>query len=95
MGALGPIPSALAAAGDTITSVINAAVTAEALAVTYPTGPVENASATGVSKFVEVLKEANASEYEHYKRSARSGLSRSPRSSGPRTRSSTIASRSR
>lgn len=67
LGALGPIPAALASGGDTITTVINAAVTAEALAVTYLTGLIENARATGVTQFVEVLKAANASEYEHYK----------------------------
>jgi hypothetical protein len=66
IGALGPIPTALGAGGDTISSVIDAAVTAEALAVTYLTGLIVNAKATGVEKFVEVLKAANASEYEHY-----------------------------
>lgn len=46
---------------------LDTAITAEALAVTYLTGLIKNASATGVTKFVDVLKAANASEYDHYK----------------------------
>ena len=52
-GALGPVPTALgraAGAGDSAATVLNAVVTAEELAVTYLTGLVENASATGVTK---------------------------------------------
>jgi hypothetical protein len=68
LGALGPIPAALAkgSGSESITSIVNAAVTAEALAVTYLTGLIENAKATGVTKFVDVLKAANAAEYDHY-----------------------------
>lgn len=67
--ALGPVASAFGqtASADSAATVINTAVTAEALAVTYLTGLVENASATGVTKFVDVLKAANAAEYDHYK----------------------------
>jgi len=50
-----------------ISQVVDTAVTAEALAVTYLTGLIEHASQTGVSKFVDVLKAANAAEYDHYK----------------------------
>jgi len=55
------------AGGGSITQIIDTAITAEALAVTYLTGLIENASKTGVGKFVEVLKAANAAEYDHYK----------------------------
>ena len=70
LGAFGPVSSALANSGsnaDVITAIVNSAVTAEALAVTYLTGLIENASATGVTPFVDVLKAANASELDHYK----------------------------
>jgi hypothetical protein len=69
LGAFGPVSSALAKSSSTgtITEIINAAVTAEALAVTYLSGLVANAKATGVDKFVTVLKAANESEYDHYK----------------------------
>jgi hypothetical protein len=50
-----------------VTTIINTAITAEALAVTYLTGLIQNASATGVTKFLDVLKAANAAEYDHYK----------------------------
>jgi len=50
-----------------VSQIVDTAVTAEALAVTYLTGLIEHASATGVSKFVDVLKAANAAEYDHYK----------------------------
>lgn len=68
-GAFGPVSSAFAKAegSDSISSIIDAAVTAEALAVTYLTGLIENAKATGVTKFVEVLKAANAAEEDHYR----------------------------
>ncbi len=66
-GALGPIPSALASS-NTIVSIINDAVTAEALAVTFLTGVIENASTIGIpSNLVLVLKAANAAEFDHYK----------------------------
>ncbi|MGH2856042.1 MAG: ferritin-like domain-containing protein [Solirubrobacteraceae bacterium] len=48
-------------------ALIDTAVTAEALAVTYLTGLIENASKTGVTKFVPILKAINAAEYDHYK----------------------------
>ena len=70
IGAFGPVSSALGAgatSASTISDIVNAAVTAEALAVTYLTGLIENASATGVTAFVDVLKAANASELDHYK----------------------------
>jgi Ferritin-like domain len=67
LGALGPIPSALASS-NSIVSIINDAVTAEALAVTFLTGVVENASKIGIpSSLVPVLKAANAAEFDHYK----------------------------
>jgi hypothetical protein len=59
-----------------VTTIINTAITAEALAVTYLTGLIQNASATGVSEFVAVLKAANAAEYDHYK--ALKGLGAQP-----------------
>lgn len=68
-GALGPIPSALAHGHDqSIPEIINTAVTAEALAVTYLTGVIENATTIGIpSNLVPVLMAANAAEYDHYK----------------------------
>jgi hypothetical protein len=66
-GALGPIPSALASS-NTIVSILNDAVTAEALAVTFLTGVVENASKIGIPpNLVPVLKAANAAEFDHFK----------------------------
>jgi hypothetical protein len=53
--------------GNSVTQIINTAITAEALAVTYLTGLIKHASATSVSKFADVLKAANAAEYDHYK----------------------------
>ncbi|MGH2914862.1 MAG: hypothetical protein ACRDMX_07730 [Solirubrobacteraceae bacterium] len=50
-----------------VATLIDTAVTAEALAVTYLTGLIENASKTGVTKFVPILKAVNAAEYDHYK----------------------------
>jgi hypothetical protein len=68
LGALGPIPAALASGGgDSIKAIIDDAVTAEALAVTYLTGLIEHAKATGVKEFVSVLRAANESEYDHYR----------------------------
>ncbi len=55
------------ASGSSATQIIDTAITAEALAVTYLTGLIEHAQATGVSKFTDVLKAANAAEYDHYK----------------------------
>jgi len=66
-GALGPIPSALASS-NSISTIITDAVTAEALAVTYLTGLIENAGRIGIpSNLVPVLKAANAAEFDHYK----------------------------
>lgn len=69
LGVLGPIPSALARrGGDSINEIVTAAVTAEALAQTYLTGLIENASKIGIpSNLVPVLKAANAAEHDHYK----------------------------
>lgn len=87
---------ALAQGGSSgVSQIVNRAITAEALAVTYLTGLIENASKTGVSKFVPVLKAANAAEYDHYKVLKSLGPSRSRPSSGPRTPSSSQASPSR
>lgn len=67
LGALGPIPAALASS-NSIVAIVNDAVTAEALAVTYLTGLVENASKIGIpADLVPVLKAANAAEHDHYK----------------------------
>ena len=72
LSAVGPIPAALASnragrAGD-IDDIVRDAVTAEALAVTYLTGVIENASKIGIPhSLVPVLKAANAAELDHYK----------------------------
>jgi hypothetical protein len=52
--------------GDSASDILNAAITAEELAVTYVSGLIQNASKTGVTKFVPILKAVNESEYEHY-----------------------------
>jgi hypothetical protein len=70
IGALGPIPAALAkgGGGNSIHKIATDAVTAEALAVTFLTGVIENAHKIGIpSGLVPVLKAANAAEYDHYK----------------------------
>ena len=67
VGALGPIPAAFASS-NTIPSIVNDAVTAEALAVTYLSGLIENAGKIGIpASLVPVLKAANAAEFDHYK----------------------------
>lgn len=67
LGMLGAVPAAFAS-GDSITDITRAAVTAEALAVTYLTGLVLNAETIGIPReLVPVLKAANAAELEHYK----------------------------
>lgn len=67
LGALGPIPAALATS-NSISQIVTDAVTAEALAVTYLTGLVENARKIGIpSSLVPVLKAANAAELDHYR----------------------------
>lgn len=50
-----------------IKKTIDTAATAEALAVTYLTAVINGSSGTPVAKFAEVLKAANAEEYDHYK----------------------------
>ncbi len=70
VGALGPIPAALASRSDrySVHNVVTTAVTAEALAVTFLTGVIENAHKIGIPhNLVPILKAANAAEYDHYK----------------------------
>lgn len=50
-----------------IKTIIDTAVTAEALAVTYLTAVVKSSASTPVAKFNDVLKAANAEEYDHYR----------------------------
>jgi Ferritin-like domain len=72
-GAVGPIPPALAS-NTTVCNLIDTAVTLEALAVTFVSAVVENASKIGIaSNLVPVLKAANAAEYDHYKALRRIG----------------------
>jgi hypothetical protein len=59
--------SAASMNGDSIKTVIDTAVTAEALAVTYLSAVIEHAKGTKVEPFVDVLKAANQAEYDHYK----------------------------
>lgn len=67
LGAFGPISSAFAA-GNSVDTIVTDAVTAEALAVTFLTGVIENASSIGIaSSLVPVLKAANAAELDHFK----------------------------
>lgn len=56
-----------ASGASEVKTIIDTAATAEALAVTYLTAVIKGASGTPVDKFVEVLKAANAEEYDHYK----------------------------
>ena len=67
VSAAAPAAALAQSAGSPVSQIVDTAVTAEALAVTYLTGLIEHASQTGVSKFVDVLKAANAAEYDHYK----------------------------
>jgi hypothetical protein len=69
LSALGPMPAALAKSGGGSTKgLIDDAVTAEALAVAFLTGLIQNASTIGIpSTLVPVLAAANAAEYDHYK----------------------------
>ncbi|HZO79508.1 MAG TPA: hypothetical protein VFB39_15825 [Solirubrobacteraceae bacterium] len=53
--------------GSEIKKIIDTAATAEALAVTYLTAVIEKSKGTPVAKFADVLKAANAEEYDHYK----------------------------
>ena len=67
LGGLGPVPAALASS-NTINQIVTDAVTAEALAVTFLSGVIENAKKIGIpNSLVPVLKAANAAEYDHYK----------------------------
>ena len=52
---------------DSVKTVIDTAITAEALAVTYLSAVIEQARGTKVEPFVDVLKAANQAEYDHYK----------------------------
>lgn len=52
---------------NSATDIINTAVTAEALAVTYVTAVVKKAPGTPVAKYTKVLQAVNAAEYDHYK----------------------------
>jgi hypothetical protein len=64
--AVGPVAAfAQSGGGDSPQKVLNVAITAEALAVTYLTGLLENNLIP--KPFVAVIKAANASEYDHYK----------------------------
>jgi Ferritin-like domain len=66
-GLLGKAAVGTVAAGA-IGAFVTDAVTAEALAVTYLTGLIENADKIGIpSSLVPVLKAANAAELDHYK----------------------------
>jgi hypothetical protein len=76
LGVFGPAGSALAAGrrqevssmgGDSVATVINTAITAEALAITFLSGVIANVKGPKVTKFKTVLKAANAAEYDHYK----------------------------
>ncbi|HEY2354440.1 MAG TPA: hypothetical protein VGH79_06040 [Gaiellaceae bacterium] len=54
--------------GDTIKSVIDTAITAEALAVTYLSAVIKATKPSDkTGPFVSVLKAANSAEYDHYK----------------------------
>ncbi len=55
------------ARGTEIKRIIDTAVTAEALAVTYLSAVIRASSGTPVERFAEVLRAANAAEYDHYR----------------------------
>ncbi len=59
--------SSASGSGAEIKKIIDTAVTAEALAVTYLSAVIKKSAGTPVAKFAEVLKAANAQEYDHYK----------------------------
>ncbi|MBV9819144.1 MAG: ferritin-like domain-containing protein [Solirubrobacterales bacterium] len=54
-------------AGAQIQEIVDTAATAEALAVTYLSAVIKQAPGTPVARFVDVLKAANAEEYDHFK----------------------------
>ena len=60
------VAGSTAAPADSVKTVIDTAITAEALAVTYLTAVIGGAKGTHVEPFVDVLKAANAAEYTHY-----------------------------
>ncbi len=60
-------PTSASGTGAEIKKIIDAAVTAEALAVTYLSAVIKKSAGTPVAKFADVLKAANAEEYDHYK----------------------------
>ncbi len=53
--------------GEQIQQIIDTAATAEALAVTYLSAVIKKSPGTQVAKFADVLKAANAEEYDHFK----------------------------
>ncbi len=53
--------------GAEIKKIIDTAITAEALAVTYLSAVIKKSPGTPVAKYTSVLKAANAAEYDHYK----------------------------
>lgn len=53
--------------GAQIQQIIDTAATAEALAVTYLSAVIKKSPGTPVAKFADVLKAANAEEYDHFK----------------------------
>ncbi len=63
----GASSAAASGSGAEIQKIINTAATAEALAVTYLSAVIKKSPATPVAKFADVLKAANAQEYDHYK----------------------------
>jgi hypothetical protein len=71
VGVFGPASSALVAvtrqSGDSISTVITTAITAEALAVSVLTAAVKTSPGTKAEPFIPVLKAANTAEYDHYK----------------------------
>ncbi|MGI8429202.1 MAG: hypothetical protein ACR2OB_07840 [Solirubrobacteraceae bacterium] len=61
---------------EAIATIINTAITAEALAITYLSAVIPKAPGTPVERFAPVLKAANQSEYYHYR--ALAGLGAKP-----------------
>jgi len=59
--------AASAGTGAQIQQIIDTAATAEALAVTYLSAVIKKSPGTPVAKFTDVLKAANAEEYDHLK----------------------------
>jgi hypothetical protein len=59
--------SSSSSSAPSIQKVMDTAITAEALAVTYLSAVIKAAPGTPVAKFTRVLKAANAAEYDHYK----------------------------